>query len=916
MARLASLWRNLTRRRRIERELDDEVRAAFDLLVEEKQRTGLSAGQARRAAQLELHVESVKQQVRDARSGATLETVAQDIRYAARLLWRQPIFTCTAALSLAIGIAATTAVFTVANGVLMRAAAGVTDPATLVDVVRRDPTDGPGVELMSFPDLVDLRRQSSTLDGIFGYQLVISPASLRMDDGTGAAFVDVVTTNYFQTLGVTATAGRLFDAGDRDEPGASPIAVLSHRYWMRRFAGDRSVIGRTARLNTVPVTIVGIAAEHFAGLSVVAPDVWIPPSMIGVVSAEGGGREIFNRAIPWLMVGARLKNGVSRTQASAETASIGAAIQRGTPKNTLLPEGAAADPASLVWSVETASPIPYGLRTLAAGFLALLMAVVSTVLVIACANLAGVLLARATSRRREMAVRTAVGAGRQRLIRQLLTETVLLFTLGGVTGLTLARVLTTLLVSLLPEFPVPVNVSVPLDLRVVSFALAVSFAAAILAGLAPALHGSNTDVVAALKDDAQGPSDRLRLRNAFVIAQVACSILLVVVAALLVRGFDNTVSVSRGFDPRGVEVMTLDLTMGGYTEATGRDVVKRLLDRIRDIPGVERATIADRAPGAGGGLTFGNLTVPGAMPEMGAARTFTNWMLVEPDFFATAGIPLVAGRDFTDADRQGAELVAIVGERTARRLWADRDPIGQLVSITPPGPEGPSLYSRDGSRAPNVQLRIVGVAGDVNAGVQQSERTLMTLYVPLQQKFVPQVSIIARGDPDRSSLVRELRTAVDAVDSSLSAVSTGALERQADGPVQTQLRIAATVAGSVGVIGLFLAGIGIYGVTAYAVTQRTREIGIRLSLGAGRGDVIGLVLKQGMTLVGAGSAIGLVLGLGAGRLLAGRRFGIPQADPLVLLGAAVLFAVVGLIACYVPVRRAARIRAMEALRYE
>jgi predicted permease len=918
MSRLLSLWRNLVRRDQVERDLDDEIRATLDLLAADQVRAGHTPEDARRAAALELGgVESVKQQVRDARRGALIDTVIRDLRHAVRLLWRNPLFTLTAALSLAIGIGATTAIFTVANGLLLRAATGVADPATLVDIVRRDPRQGPGVEEMSFPDLLDVRRRATLLDEVYGYQLQLTPASLNVDDSSSAVFASVVTTNYFRALGVRAAAGRVFDAGDVEQAGASPVVVLSHEFWLRRFNDDPGVVGRAVRINNVPMTIAGIAASGFRGVSVVAPDLWVPVSAIAALSPEGGGLELTDRRVPWLMLGARLRPGVSRAQASAELQGLGAAIQRDTPPNPFIPEGVhEVDSSALVWSAEVASPIPYGLRVIAAGFLGLLMTLVAIVLVIACANLAGVLLAKATGRRREIAVRTAVGAGRGRLVRQLLTETVLLFALGGVAGLALARAITTLLISLLPEFPLPVSLSVPLDLRVVAFALALSFIAAMLAGLAPALHASKSDVVTALKDDVQGPLDRLRLRNAFVVAQVAFSILLVVVAGLLVRGFDNVISVNQGFDPRDVDVVSLDLTMGGYTNATGGDVVRRLRERVRAIPGVERASIADRAPSPSG-RSFGSISVPGAVQPDGRSDTFTNWTLVEPDYFRTVGIPLVAGRDFTDDDGPGAELVVIVGQRTAKRLWPDRDPIGQLVAVRPPqGPQVATLQSRDpGTRVPNTQLRVVGVAGDLTFGTQGDSAPL-SIYVPFQQKYLAQVVILARRAAEGQSLAQDLRSAVASVDPNLPVLTTEPLERQNSGPVQTQLRIAATVAGSVGVIGLFLAGVGIYGVTAYAVTQRTREIGIRLSLGASSREVVGLVLRQGMRLVVIGSAIGLALGLGAGKLLSGRRFGIPQADPVVLIGAGLLFAVVGLVACYLPVRRAASIRATEALRYE
>jgi putative ABC transport system permease protein len=921
MIRLRAFWRNLRHRARVERELDDEMRATIELLVAERVRTGMAPEQARRAAMLELGgVESVKQQVREVRRGAYVETIVGDVRYAARLLWKNPLFTLTAVFSLAIGIGATTSIFTVANGLLLRAAAGVSDPGTLVDIVRRNPAQGPGVELMSYPHLLDLRRNATTLEHVYGYQLQLTASSLSFTDGAATAFVSVATSNFFRAIGVGPSVGRVFDSGDSEQLETSPIAVLSHRFWMRRFGGDAAVVGQTARINNTPVTIVGVAAEGFNGLSVLAPDVWLPVSMITAVSPEGHGQELTNRRMPWLAIGARLKAGATRAQASAQVAGIGAALQREAPiMKAVTPDGFIdIDSTLLVWSAEIASPIPYGIRILAATFLALLMALVAVVLVIACANLAGVLLARATGRKREIAVRSAIGAARSRLVRQLLTETTLLFVLGGLAGLAMARAITMALLTLLPSFPLPANLSVPLDGRVVLFALTLSFVAAVLAGLAPALHAVRSDVVSALKDDSQGPSDRLRLRNAFVVAQVAFSILLIVVAGLFVRAFDNVVSVNQGFDPRNVEVISLDLRMGGYTDATGRDVVRRLREQVAAIPGVERASIADRAPGAGV-ISFGNITVPGAAPVRGR-RTFTNWMIVEPGYFAALGIPILAGRDFAESDSPNGERVAIVSQQTAKRLWPDREPIGQLVAVVTPGPAAeagaPTLHSGDGSRPPTTQLRVVGVAGEVNVTGQSGDAAPDALYVPFAQRYRPEMAIVVRRDAGRPSLVQDVRNAINAVDANLPVLSADSLELRNDGPVQTQLRISATVAGSVGLIGLFLAGIGIYGVTAYAVTQRTREIGIRLSLGAGQGEVVRLILAQGMRLVVIGSAIGLALGLAAGKLISGRQFGILQADPLVLIGSAFLFGLVGLVACYVPVRRASTIRAIEALRYE
>jgi predicted permease len=905
MSRLRSLWRNLLRRDQIERRLDEELNATLELLVDEKVAAGAPPEAARRAARIELgNVDAIKDYVRDRRSGALIDTLLQDVRYGARLLRRNPLFTLTAALSLAIGIGATTTIFTAANGLLLRSAVGVRDPDGLVDIVRLERGDS-GVEPISYPDYLDLRGRVTTLDAVYGYQLELEPISLRVTDTAERAFASVVTANYFQALGVPPAAGRLFGPGDSEASGASPVAVLSHRFWTRRFNADPGVVGQIVRVNSHPFMIAGVAREDFRGTSVLAPDLWIPAAMVGVVQPGSDTSRLRLRENGWLMLGGRLKPGVSRVQASAEVAAIGEALAREFPFDPrYLPPGVPNK--TFAWSAQPASPIPYGLRGMAATFLVLLMALVSIVLVIACANIAGILLMRATVRRREIGIRAAIGAGRLRIVRQLLTETTLLFALGGAMGLAVARVLTSLLVALLPAYPLPVSLSVPLDVRVFAFSLGLSLIAAVLSGLAPALHASNADVVSALKDDTGGPPDRLRARNAFVVVQVALSVLLIVIAGTLVRGFDRVTSVDRGFDSRGVDVVSLDLSMAGYTDATGAQFGADLIERVRSLPGVEAATLASGAPGQGI-ETLGGVTVPGVTPPNGAPFFYPSWILLESGYFSTLRIPLVAGRDFRLDDREGSERVAIVGEGAARRFWPGREAVGQFLMIHTANPSSPTAV------APT-RLRVVGVARDVISGASRREGPL-ALYVPLRQRYTPRLTILARTD-GRASLAGSLHVLVASMDPNLPVLSAQTLESQQNGPGETRLRIGAVVAGGMGLVGLLLAGIGVYGVTAYAVTRRTREIGIRLSLGANRLDVVGLVLRQGLYLVGIGSATGIALAAWVGRVLSGSNVGVPPPDAVIFAEAAALFIAIGLTACSVPVLRATRIRAMDALRHE
>ena len=906
-ARVRSFVRNVLSRDRVERDLDDELQAALDLLIDEELARGKSPADARRSALLTLGgIETVKVQVRDARAGAWFDTVLGDIRYAARLLVRNPIFTLTAAVSLAIGIGATTTIFTVANGLLLRSAIGVTDPGRLVDITRSKDRGGPGIDPISYPDYLEVRRRATTLDGVYGYQLELQPASLRVENtGAERVYPGVVTINYFEVLGVPAIVGRTFGSGDSEDAGSSPVVVLSHRFWARRFQSDPGVVGRTLYLNGYPFSVAGVAREGFLGMTVVAPDVWVPASMIAALNPESGGRLLATRGADWMMLGGRLKRGVSRAQASAEIAAIGAALAREFPvKYDFLPPGPGPADLSFVWSAEPSSPIPSGLRVIVAGFLTLLMSIVAVVLVIACANLAGVLLARGVVRRREIAVRTAIGAGRGRVVRQLLTETTLLFALGGIAGLLLARALTSLLVTLLPAFPLPVNVSVPLDGRVVAFSLGISFVAALLCGLVPALHASKPEVVSALKDDAPAPTDRLRLRNTFVVAQVAFSVVLVITAAILVRDVDRVTSVDRGFDSRQVDVASVNLSMAGYTATTGSAFARQLIERVRAIPGVEAASLSDRQPDPGS-MMMGGLTVDGVSPPQGQPYFYPNWNVVDSQYFATLRIPLLAGRDFADADRVGSQPVAIIGESAAKRFFPGKSAVGQVVHVHTGNLNVPG--------SPSSALVVVGVARDVQITPNLAPR--LNLYVPMQQKYVSGLTILARTKGPTSA-ADDIRAVVTSMNPNLPVLVAQTLDSLGRGPVETQLRVAATVAGSVGLIGLLLAAMGIYGVTAYTVARRTREIGIRLSLGAGRSAVVAMILRQGMTLVGIGLAIGLALSLGVGRMLAAQRFGITAPGAATFVAATMLFVVVGLIACYAPLRRAIRIAAMDALRYE
>jgi predicted permease len=609
----------------------------------------------------------------------------RDMMHAARLLRRNPVMTFTAVLSLTIGIGANTTVFTVGNALLVQPPPGVAEPSRLVDI--GSSRSGVGFGPSSYPDYLDIRQRATTVDGVYAYSRFPQPMSVA-SAGTGigaeSIFGNVVTVNYFTVLGAVPAIGRLFGAGDSDQPGASPVVVLSHRFWSRRFNNDPGVVGQTLALNGHPFTVIGVASEGFHGTGIRALDVWVPMGMAAAVTSQGTATLTDRAARRWL-IGGRLKRGVSVSQTAAEIEVIGRTLEREDDEQNR----------QIGLRALESSPVP-GNRGPVVAFLALIIAIVSIVMIIACANLAGVLLARATARRQEMALRLAIGAGRGRLARQLLTETVLLFVLGGLAGLMLARGMTSFLVSRLPTLPFPVSLTLTLDGRVIAFTVALSLIAALVSGLAPAAEASRADVLSGLRNDPPRVG-RLRLRHAFVIGQVAFSIFLIITAGLFTRALHRAASIDPGFDPHGVELMSIDLTQAGYTNTTGRPFVRELVDRVRLLPGLQTATIASALPG-GFEVRREALSVPGGSSSASQGFVSVDWNVVEPGYFATLRTPIVAGRDFRADDRDGTLPVAIVSESAARQFWPGQSAVGKYLLQPTLGPARANQSHADTAR--------------------------------------------------------------------------------------------------------------------------------------------------------------------------------------------------------------------------
>jgi len=818
------------------------------------------------------------------------QTTLQDVRYALRLLRRSPLFALTAALSLAIGIGASTTIFSIASTLLLRPLPGLGDPSRLVDIGRTQ--DGRGFDNSSYPNFRDYRGRQKSLIDVYACRLDPQPVSLATANDAIRIYNGVVSANYFTVLGVRPLLGRMLVDSDDAAGNSHAVVVLSYDLWKQTFGGNQSIIGQAISLNSRPFMVVGVAPPGFQGTTLLKPDAWTP--IAGVADtmprlAQDTRNNIFNqRASVWLVMGGRLKDGVTIAQANAEALAIGVNLEREYPTEN---KGKGL-------TVVRSTLVP-GQSFAVAGFFALLMVIVLLVLMIACVNVAGILLARAAARRREIAVRLAMGAGRGRLIRQLLTETTILFAAGGIAGLVLSMWLTKLLLALIPRLPIPIDLTVHTDWRVISFGMALSLVAAILSGLAPALQSSRADLLPALKTEGlDSGKPRLRLRNLLVIGQVTMSLTLVIVAGLFLRALEHAAAVQPGFDERRVDVVQLDLSLGRYTSTTARPFVRELLERIRALPGVDSATLSVDLPLDGGRMGLGGIRVPGKTPPRGEYFP-ADWNVVEPGVFRTLKLPLVRGRDFSDTDTATSPWVAIVNEAMATAIWPGEDPIGKQMIVR----------EQDADRP----VTVVGMTGNARL-IWLTGAVEPYIYMPFAQRYIPRVSVLVRTTDDRSA-VPDVRALLRNMNPNLPITESMRLaELTAIGLVPQ--RMAASVAGTLGIVGLLLCAIGIYGVTSYSVARRTREIGIRVALGADAASVVRLVLRQGLVLAAIGTAIGVIIAGAGSALLESLLYGVRGLDPVTFLGACALFAAVTLIASYVPARRATKVDPMVALRNE
>jgi predicted permease len=811
------------------------------------------------------------------------------LRYAFRNLAGSPGFTAVAVATLALGIGANTAIFTAVNEVLFRPRPGIGHPGQLVDIGRTD--GGRGFDNMSYPNFRDYRQRNHSLSAVAALMMEPRPLSLGTRDGAERIYANLVSGNYFEVLEARPALGRFFVPDEDRTPGARPVVVLSHDCWQRRFQGDRNIAGREIALNGTKYTVVGVAAPGFHGTLPITVDAWIPMMMTPQALATNELLEC--RRCSFMIAIGRLKPGVTAGEARAEAEAISAQLAREYPE----------DNRGRGLTVTASRPFPGELTRIVGAFLGLLMAVVGLVLAIASVNVAGMMLVRAAGRRREIAVRLALGAGRGEIARQFMTEGVLVFLAGAAGGLLMAVWMRNALLALIPALPFPITVELSLDWRVVLFALALSLLAGVAASLVPALQSSRPDLAAALKEGSQPAGfRRLRIRTALVVGQVALSLVLLVSAGLFLRALDKALRVDPGFEINGLHVLSMDFSLAGLNEADGREFAGRFLERVRALPAVTSASWAWSVPLDGGGRGLGALWIPGKRAPGGGEFWDADWSVVTPGYFATLKIPLLRGRDFTDQDTAAQARVAIVNETAARAMWPGEEALGKTFRTGDPR-----------SPAGMETVQVIGVARDQKYR-SLGDRPRNFVFVPLGQQYIAGLSLIVRS-PNPGVSIPAIRAALRDMNPRLPILSALSMPEYAALSMFPQ-KVASWVSGSLGLLALLLVGLGVYGVTAFSVAQRTREIGIRVAMGAERRDVLRMVLRQGLCLAGWGVAIGSALAAAAARLFAGLLYGVSPLDPATFgaIGAIVLG--VAALATLAPARRATAVDPMAALRQE
>ncbi|MFN0120891.1 MAG: ADOP family duplicated permease [Blastocatellia bacterium] len=813
----------------------------------------------------------------------------QDLRYGARMLRNNPGFTLIALLTLALGIGANTAIFSVVDRVLIRALP-VDRPEQLVNLRGYDDRGGEDTSF-SHQLYTDYRDQND----VFTSLLAFGETPLNLSDGGQPERVMgvLVSGNFFDALGVTPALGRTFLPDEYATPGTHPVAVISHGLWRRRFGADPALLGRTITLNTHSFTLIGVAPAEFQGLRRgMSPDVYAPVQMIAQAWPGRGPDTLQSRGFSWMNVMGRLKPGVSRARAEAAMSALSTRIEKNHPGYGW-PKIALGDGRQGETGIVSEWRTP----------LHLLLGMVALVLLIACVNIAGLLLARAQARGREMAVRLAVGASRARLMRQMLAESLLLGGLGGALGLWLAVWLNSLLARYGPPADsgaAPLSAA-SLDGRVLLFTLALSLLTALLFGLVPAWQASRPDLTMGLRESAGAAGiARARMRGALVAGQLALSLVVLVCAGLCLRSLEKLQRIDAGFQAAGVLVMGVNLSLSGYTSEQGQRFFQTLLERTAALPGAESSSLGRVVPLDNNGMRL-TVNIEGYTPPDNKPLNL-DLNLVGPRYCETLKLPLLAGRDFTVADNAAAAPVVIINQAAARAYWPGQNPLGKYLSLAAPGGGKPK------------SVEIVGITGDSRyRSLTESHRPGMLM--PVWQHYQPDLSLYIRAAGDAAPMMDAARRVLRELDANLPVTRVRTLADQRHNSLYSR-RVTALLLASFGGLALLLAALGVYGVMAWTTAQRTREIGVRMALGAQHTHVLALIMRQAAWLLAAGLALGSAGAWAAGRAIKGFLYEVSAADPLTFLVVAALLCGVALLACWAPARRALRVDPVTALRHE
>ncbi len=876
--------RNLLRRRKLDAQAEKELRFHLDEQVAVNVAAGLTPAEAERRARLALGApESIKEEMRAARSGQRLSHILQDVGFGFRMLRRSPGFSILAILCLTLGIGANAAVFSWIEGILFRPYPAIHYQERLFALTGTSRIDSRPDDI-SWPDFLDLQRSCTLVDALVADKITGTTLSIgaRAERATGS----IVSANYFQALGVRPILGRGFLPGEDVGRNAHPVVVINYSLWQGRFRGDREIIGKTQRLNGVLHTIIGVAPEGFNGTFVGwAMQFWVPASMEDLF--EAGGYKLEDRGARWVEPYALLKPGVTREQAQQEISAVATRLETDYPA-TNRGRGIRLWP---LWQT------PFNNAGTLLPTLGIMLMVVVFVLLIACANVGNLLVVRSFARRHEMTVRAAIGAGRGRLLQQLLTEGLVLSLFGATAGLLVAHWCRHALVLLFPSRGgVVMNLPGEIDWRVLALSCGVCLVSTLLFGLIPAVQASKIDLAAALKAEMAGVVGghrKSRLRSCLVLVQVSLSFILLVGAGLLVRSLERIRSASPGFSTKGVLVTSVDLLSAGYESQRAKDFEDELIDRVRAIPGVESAAFSRLAPLGFRSYSSTPIAVDGYQPPP-EEQPIVEYNEVGPGYFATMGIPMLSGREFTRSDNETAVPVAVVNDVMAAKYWPGGNPLGERL------------------RVKGRWMTVVGVAKLSKYGnVRETPKAFF--YVPLRQNFSLMAALILRTPLTPEAIAPVLTRQIHSLDSDLAAYEVITLQEQLNRATSPQ-QVAVTLLGILGGVALLLAAIGLYGVMSYAVSQSTREMGLRMALGAGESDLLRLVMAQGLALTAGGIALGAALAFGLTRLLGDLLYQVSPRDPVAFGSALAVMMVAATAACLLPAWRAARTDPMRALR--